>query len=192
MSTKRQEHSLSPRVARRRARARERILTAAARLFSTHGIDGVTLADVADEADVSRGNLYSHFGGKQELLHFICQPMFTYAAEQFQRLSSWPPAQAIEGIVRIHWTIWQEFPGALSVAHQLQDTSMGDSAHTAHLQDAMRIFQQAAGENLLRVEPALAIKMFNAVAVPLLELCQEAPDPDELFVESMLRLLLRE
>ena len=31
----------------------------------------------------------------------------------------------------------------------------------------------------------------SRVAVPFLALCQEAPEPEELFVESMLRLLLR-
>jgi AcrR family transcriptional regulator len=163
----------------------------AGRLFSAHGIDGVTLSDIADEADVSRGNLYSHFGSKQELVHAVCTPMLTHATEQYQTLSKLPPAQAIESVIRTHVTIWKEFPGALSVAHELQDTSMGEAAHAAHSQDAVGIFERAANENLLRVAPELAIKMLDVIAVPLLKLCQEAPNPDELFVESMLRLLLR-
>jgi len=42
------------------------------------------------------------------------------------------------------------------------------------------------------MEPELAIKVVNTISIPLLELAQEAPDPDAFFVESMLRLLLKE
>jgi hypothetical protein len=54
----------------------------------------------------------------------------------------------------------------------------------------MIVFQRAADAGLLRVEPELAIKILNTFCVPFLKLCQEAPDPEELFVKSMLRLLL--
>jgi AcrR family transcriptional regulator len=193
MSLKSQRGSPSPRVARRRARTRERILKEAGRLFSTHGIDAVTLADIAEAADVSRGNLYSHFDSKQELVHSIYAPVFGYASEQLDELTGAPPAQAIEGIVRIHFKMWRDFPGALSIAHQLHGTPIGDHAaeDNTYLHTTLDVFQRAAHENLLRVEPALAIKVFHAVAVPLLELCLEASDPEEFFVESMLKLLLR-
>lgn len=186
MNTKSQEQSQSPRVARRRSKARQRILSAAARLFAAHGIDSVTLSDVADEADVSRGNLYSHFGSKEELVHSVCEPMMVHTLEQYQALAQLPPAQAIESIIRTHLTIWREFPGALSVAHQLQGAGAEDAAHPP---EALQVFERAAEAGLLRVEPLLAVKILNSIAVPLLELHQEA---DELFVESMLRLLLKQ
>jgi AcrR family transcriptional regulator len=214
-SEKLERKKASPRVARRRARTRERILAVAGKLFASHGVDGTTLTDIADAADVSRGNLYSHFGSKQALLDAIIEPMVAYAMEQIGSLAELPPAQALEGILRAHATMWREIPGALSVAHQFHGVSIGEPAsvqrtpdtwpkgHAVHSvskeptdatqpPDMTRIFEQAADEGLLRVEPALALKIFNATAVPLLELCQEAPDPDELFVESMLRLLLRD
>jgi AcrR family transcriptional regulator len=193
----------------------------AGRLIGAHGIDGVTLSDIAEAADVSRGNLYSHFGSKQELLDAICEPMFTYAAEQLGAIETLPPSQAIESLLRVHARIWRELPGALSVAHQLHDllaeeagstsaissrhvpdglsamhrphnTPGGEptSAHSAGPKTILRIFDQAAEEGILRFEPALAVKVFNSVTVPLLELCQETPHPDDAFVESMIRLLL--
>jgi len=179
----------------------------AGQLFASHGVDGTTLTNIADAADVSRGNLYSHFDSKQALLDAIIEPMVAYAMEQIHALAELPPAQALEGMLRAHATMWREIPGALSVAHQFhgalsaeptsmhlpyeQQTPDTLPAHATQAPDVTRIFQQAADEGLLRIEPSLALKMFNAVAVPLLELCQEAPDPDELFVDSMLRLLLR-
>jgi AcrR family transcriptional regulator len=188
------ESSSSPRVARRRARIRERILTTAASLFAAHGVDHVTLTDITDEADVSRGNLYSHFASKEELVHAICQPAMEYSIAQIRRLDGLPPAEAIEGILRLHAEVWRKFPGALLVMYQLKDTTTEDVApeperHTHH---DSTVFRQAADMNLLRMEPELAIKVIDTIGIPLLELAQEAPDPDAFFVESMLRLLLRE
>jgi AcrR family transcriptional regulator len=173
---------------------RERILKAAGQLIAEHGIDAVTITDIANAADVSRGNLYSHFDSKEALLNAIVKPMVTQAVEQIRKLKDLPPAHAIAGLLRVHATLWREIPGALSVAHQFHSELAAASASTEEAQphNVTQIFQQAADAGILRVTPALAIKIFNGIAVPLLELCQEAPDPDELFVESMLKLLLNE
>ncbi len=194
MNTKSQEQTQSPRVARRRSKTRQRILAVAAQLFASRGLDGVTLSDIADEADVSRGNLYSHFGSKGELVHAVCKPMLAHTMEQYQALAELPPAQAIESVIRTHLTVWREFPGALSVAHQLQGAvvEQAASAHGTHPREALQVLERAAEAGLLRVEPLLAFKILNSIAVPLLELCQEADESDELFVESMLRLLLKD
>ena len=192
MNRKSQGKTPTPRVARRRAETRRRVLVEAARLFAELGIDGVTLTDVADAADISRGTLYSHFGSKEELVHATFEPMLTFVADQARKLSQLAPSEAIEGILRIHLAMWREFPGALSVAYQVQGTITEEHrpAHHAHPNDAMTIFQRAADAGILRVEPELAIKILNTFCVPFLKLCQEAPDPEELFVKSMLRLLL--
>jgi AcrR family transcriptional regulator len=49
-------------------RARERILDAAATLMERSGFDAVNMVAVAREAQVSRQTVYSHFGGREELL----------------------------------------------------------------------------------------------------------------------------
>lgn len=191
---KNQESSSSPRVARRRARIRERILNTAASLFAAHGVDHVTLTDITDEADVSRGNLYSHFDSKEDLVHAICQPAMEYSMEQIRRLDGLPPTEAIEGILRVHAEIWRKFPGALLVTYQLKDTTTEEvvAGHERHSHTTITVFRQAANMNLLRMESELAMKVVDTIGIPLLELAQEAPDPDAFFVESMLRLLLRE
>lgn len=48
--------------------ARARILEAAARLFREHGVDGVGLAKVMSEADLTVGTFYTHFKSKEALL----------------------------------------------------------------------------------------------------------------------------
>ncbi len=191
---KNQQSSSSPRVTRRRARIRERILSTAASLFAIHGVDHVTLTDITDEADVSRGNLYSHFGSKEELVHAIYQPAMEYSMEQARKLDGLPPVEAIEGILSVHTAVWRKFPGTLSVMYQLKDTTTEEvgSEHELHSHSDITAFRQAADMDLLRMEPELAIKVVDTIGIPLLELAQEAPDPDEFFVKSMLRLLLKE
>ena len=43
------------------------MLDAAQRLFAEHGFDAVTIADVADAADVAVQTVFNHFSGKEEL-----------------------------------------------------------------------------------------------------------------------------
>ena len=50
---------------------RERILHAALSVFSNKGYSTTTLNDIAHEADVTRGAVYWHFGGKAELYNSL-------------------------------------------------------------------------------------------------------------------------
>lgn len=59
------------RIRRSETRRRE-ILHAAATVFRQHGYNGTGMRDIADAADLSLGNLYYYFKGKQEILYF-CQ-----------------------------------------------------------------------------------------------------------------------
>ncbi|HJT97408.1 MAG TPA: TetR/AcrR family transcriptional regulator [Rhodanobacteraceae bacterium] len=47
--------------------ALRRILAAAERLFAERGFDGVSIADIARDARVSKANVFHHFAGKQAL-----------------------------------------------------------------------------------------------------------------------------
>ncbi|WP_301149153.1 TetR/AcrR family transcriptional regulator [Mycobacterium simiae] len=52
----------------RRSDSRERMITAARRLFREHGFVGTALSDIVSESGGPRGSLYFHFpGGKEEL-----------------------------------------------------------------------------------------------------------------------------
>lgn len=52
----------------RRARTREALLEAAARVYSQRGFAGATLEEVAAEAGFTKGAVYAHFGSKENLL----------------------------------------------------------------------------------------------------------------------------
>ena len=53
---------------RKAAARKERILDAAARVFARKGYQRATTKEIADEADVGEGTIYSYFGSKRDLL----------------------------------------------------------------------------------------------------------------------------
>jgi len=53
------------------ATTREQLLKKALAVFSKKGYSATTLQDIAQEADVTRGAIYHHFGGKAELYNTL-------------------------------------------------------------------------------------------------------------------------
>ena len=60
---------------------KEEIIYATLELASVHGLKGVTMAQIAEQAGIKAPSLYNHFSSKEELI----REMYTYLREQAQK-----------------------------------------------------------------------------------------------------------
>ena len=99
-----------PRLSRaeRHAQTRQEVLEAAARVFARRGFASATLDDVADEANYTKGAVYSNFGSKEDLFLAVLEQRLASQIAFFQGLAE--RAQAEQA---------QDLPGLLP---QLNDT----------------------------------------------------------------------
>jgi AcrR family transcriptional regulator len=105
----------SERMRRKSETRRLGILRAAARVFRRSGVAAAGMREIADEADLSPGNLYYYFAGKDELL-FFCQDRTLdrmLEAAEAARASIVPVSDQLRAVIRahLHYTL-DELEGA--------------------------------------------------------------------------------
>ncbi len=79
---------------RKRAETRQRILTAAGDLFREHGIDGVGVDAVMQQAGLTHGAFYLHFPSKEALAAEVSQTLLQHAAGKWDAISRSPDRKA--------------------------------------------------------------------------------------------------
>ncbi len=106
--------SNATRGARRRARTRAAILDAAERAFSQTSFRAVRIEDVAEDADVSVGSIYSHFGNKDGLYLALVEravELFSgYMQQAYQ--PQWSPLEQVMACGDSYLRFHLEHPGA--------------------------------------------------------------------------------
>jgi AcrR family transcriptional regulator len=86
---------------RKRLQARERIVRAAEELFSEHGFDAVSVADIADRADVGRTTFFRYFGDKQEVVFAQEQELVATIAAAYTQSDVETPSSAQAAIAQL-------------------------------------------------------------------------------------------
>jgi AcrR family transcriptional regulator len=81
---------------------RERLIATATRLFAEHGYDRTSIEAVLQDADVSRGALYHHFGNKEALFEAVLEGVETKIQEVIvaAAITSSDPVQALRTACR--------------------------------------------------------------------------------------------
>jgi AcrR family transcriptional regulator len=87
-----------PLLERKRLQARGRIVDAAEQLFSEHGFNAVSVADIADRAEVGRTTFFRYFGDKQEVVFAQEQELIAMLATAHQQSASPTPDGPEEAI----------------------------------------------------------------------------------------------
>lgn len=125
------------RLERKRGRRIQEILATAAALFGERGYDAVSLEDVADRLDVTKGSLYYYFASKDEL---VTAAIETLGNEWTDRLESLPsgrtgtPEERLRALVREHIGIAvREYPAALRLFLAPQDWPAAQRARIKEL-----------------------------------------------------------
>lgn len=107
----------SGRVQRRRGRRTKEILTTAAELFGERGYDAVSLEDVAERLDVTKGSLYYYFRSKDELGTAAIESLgndWTDRLEHLPAARTGSPADRLRALLHEHISIAvREYPAAL-------------------------------------------------------------------------------
>lgn len=104
---------------RRRSEARRlEILRAAARVFRQRGLAAAGMREIAQEADLSPGNLYYYFAGKDELLLFCQDRTLEHMLKAVEAACALPgpSAERLRAVLRAH-------------VHALLDEMEGATAH---------------------------------------------------------------
>jgi AcrR family transcriptional regulator len=113
------------RIERKRGRRIQEILATAAALFGERGYDAVSLEDVADRLDVTKGSLYYYFASKDELVTAAIETLgneWTARLEGLPAGQSGTPAERLRALVREHIGIAvREYPAALRLFLTPQD-----------------------------------------------------------------------
>ena len=106
------------RLRRRSEGRRHEILRAAARVFRRRGLAAAGMREIAEEADLSPGNLYYYFSGKDELLRFCQERTLEHmlAAIEAARALPGSSAERVRAVLRAH-------------VHAMLDELEGATAH---------------------------------------------------------------
>ena len=125
------------RLERKRGRRIQEILATAAALFGERGYEAVSLEDVADRLDVTKGSLYYYFASKDEL---VTAAIETLGNDWTDRLEGLPagrtgtPEERLRALVREHIGIAvREYPAALRLFLTPQDWPAAQRARIKEL-----------------------------------------------------------
>jgi AcrR family transcriptional regulator len=163
---------LEPRGARRKREARARLLEAALKLMAERGMEGVTISEMTDAADMGLGSFYNHFESKEAVHAALVKTVFEDFADSVDRLLATvpDPAAAISLGVRhtllraLREPLWGQFlvresysPRTLKAGpglRLLRDLQKGIASGRFKARDPMLAFLSAGGTILAAVAAA--------------------------------------
>ena len=143
------------------ARTRDRLLSAAARLFAARGFAGTSVEDLGAACGISGPAVYKHFPSKQAVLFRLLIDI----SEQLHRgalgivAAGGPPEQTLRALVAFH----ADFALAEADVIRVQDRDLAslDLADRSRVRRVQREYVELWVEELAAVEPGLAPELLR-------------------------------
>ena len=186
---------------RRRARTRAALVEAARFVFARKGFEGASLDEIAETAGYTRGAIYKHFRGKEDLLFAVYDQVNEQALGRYSNLLEMDRELALDPGLIVD--IWQELIAgdadlrALELEFQLyvlrhpeiQERSKQNRQHNRELVvEFMKAHSQAGGfEFAIPIERLSAILLITTDAFT--REVDGNPEAGELFREFLERFL---
>jgi len=185
-----------PRVEKRRQRIRKHILEIATKRFALEGPDRVRLEEVADEADISRATLYSHFPSKDAIIYEIIKPVLEELIEEYEKLlkeiDSLKAEQVLNRLTDIFINLWEHHQFSLLLAQKVLDMDPGElkPLYDKMLELKIKILSKFEEEKKLKLPKEIAFQVILNTLIPLLRFILPHPDGKKLFKASFKGLLI--
>jgi len=193
-----------PRGARRRRETHQKLLNAAFQLMAERGVDGVSINEITELADVGIGSFYNHFATKEALHAELLDRIFEEFADALDHLvkSIDDPAESMA--ICLRHTInrarrepqWGRFllrealssssPSRGLGARMLRDIRIGIEKGRFSTPDPVMSFIMVGGGTLGAISAALQADALQNVELPQLDFC-----PDDI-PERAVTMLLHE
>lgn len=174
---------------------REGIYEAAVAVLTRHGLEGMTMDKVAQEAGVAKGSLYNYFPNKQVLLQFVhtkaIEPVQQKTADVLAMELSAP--KKLDAMLRMWFDHLDAHRGLFNFLHDHTVRSLlkseEETCHESVVRDLSAVIEQGISEgSFRRVDPTrVAELIFGAVRqVAEPQLAVEGAWPiDEMAVQMM-------
>jgi AcrR family transcriptional regulator len=144
---------------RKKLQTRHRLLAAATELFAERGFDKVSVAEIAEAAEVSKMTVFNYFAGKEDL---VLAPMEEHVGDVARAVRDRAPGESALAAVR------RQFVAAV----ERHDPSVGMSDEPVVLRVRRLIHETPA---LLIRAYAFSIRSFDLLAEALVEEGEEPP-----------------
>lgn len=159
------------------------ILLTAERLFNQHGINQVSVQQIADEALLSRATLYNYFGSKDSIMYALAAQRLHEGNQRLEQLmmDHSDPAQKLKKFIEVSFDAILRSPARNAILRQfiLQDSMREENYELEYRSYYDNDKQVFLGIDVLPQEEQYILKLLQEIWIyegALFRLVQEAQD----------------
>jgi AcrR family transcriptional regulator len=189
---------------RRRERTRNALLDAAAEVFARRGFNGASLDEIAETAGFTRGAIYKHFEGKEDLFFALMDRDNERSLEKFDRRFqlSGNAVRDVDGIVEMWKELFFQDEDVAAIGSEVYlyelrhpEARAKGRAQMQRVTDLVARFMESQGDaHLLRLPVETAAAIFLITSEGFAHAARVDPDAIQVyktFLELLIPALIR-